>query len=117
MNEKDIEKLVRIKAQKQGGRLWRNNVGAAVGHNGVPIRFGLANDSAAINAVMKSSDLIGITPHVVTQEDVGKTLGIFTAVEIKRTGWQFKGGDREKAQQRFLDLVNQLGGRAHFETI
>ena len=52
------------------------------------------------------SDLIGITPHVVTQEDVGRTVGIFTALEVKRP----KGGRVRAEQGPFLRVVNANGG-------
>ena len=51
---------VRIAFSASGGRAWRNNVGALPREDGVPVRFGLANDSAAQNRVLKSGDLIVI---------------------------------------------------------
>lgn len=51
------------------------------------------------------SDLIGMTPHTITQEDVGRTVAIFTALEVKAS----KG--RLRAEQGpFLRRVNELGG-------
>ena len=63
-----------------------------------------------MNKKIKSSDLIGITPHVVSASDVGKTLGIFTAVEVKAGDWAFKNTMHEQAQQNFINLVKAMGG-------
>jgi len=51
------------------------------------------------------SDLIGMTPHTITQEDVGRTVAIFTALEVKAS----KGRLRTE-QGPFLRRVNELGG-------
>jgi len=51
------------------------------------------------------SDLIGMTPYVVKQEDVGRTIAVFTALEVKTT----KGRLREE-QAPFLRMVNSMGG-------
>jgi len=80
------------------------------------VRYGLANDSPQINNILKSSDLIGIRPILVTQDMVGKTIGQFVAREIKCEGWIYKATDREKAQKNFIDLINGLGGDAAFTT-
>jgi hypothetical protein len=55
------------------------------------------------------SDLIGITPHVVTAEDVGRTIGVFTAMELKQVK-DSTDSARKKLQGNFLKLVNSLGG-------
>lgn len=117
MSEAGIQSAVRLRAAELGLRLWRNNLGAGKLENGSYVRWGLANDSAAINAVLKSSDLIGITPHVVTLADVGRTIGVFTAVETKHEGWRYNGNDAHtRAQQAFILLVQSCGGRAGFIT-
>jgi hypothetical protein len=99
---------------KTGGRLWRNNVGVLPDESGRPIRYGLVNESAKINKTIKSSDLIGITPHLVTPDDVGKVIGIFTAEEVKEGDWKFSGTEREMAQLNFLLIVVSMGGLAKF---
>jgi len=91
-------------------------VGAMASPNGSFVRFGLANDSQAVNAVFKSSDLIGIRPVLITQEFVGKTIGQFVAREVKKHDWVYKNTPREKAQKSFIDLINNLGGDAAFAT-
>ena len=78
------------------------DLGACEDITGRQIRYGLGNDSSQINKVFKSSDLIGITPHVVVPADVGLRLGVFTSIEVKRGGWSYKGTERETAQFRWL---------------
>jgi len=110
VSEAAIQQQVRLQASKQGTRLWRNNVGVFVDDRGVPVRFGLCNESSALNAQIKSSDLIGITP--VTH--AGQTFGVFTAYEVKRGDWSYKGNKREVAQLNFIQLVSSMGGIAKF---
>lgn len=114
VSEASVQQRVRLEASRAGARLWRNNNGVAENRNGQPVRYGLANESSKVNSVLKSSDLIGITPHVVTPADVGKTHGIFTAVEVKKQSWKFTGEERETAQLRFILLVLSMGGIAKF---
>lgn len=94
--------------------LWRNNVGCLIDRNGRPIRYGLNNTSKKANDEYKSSDLIGIRKITITPEMVGKTMGVFMAREVKRQGWKYKGSEAEKAQKRYIDLVNEMGGDACF---
>jgi hypothetical protein len=114
MTEADIQAKLRLKASQCGMRLWRNNVGVLCDSTGRPIRYGLANDSAELNKVLKSSDLIGIRPVVITQDMVGKTIGQFVAREVKSSSWIFRNTNREKAQLAFINLINSLGGDAKF---
>ena len=95
--------------------LWRNNVGVASDPvTGRPVRFGLANDSPAMNKLTKSSDFIGIKRVVVTPDMVGRTVGIFVAREAKAEGFVYKGKGREVAQKHYIDLVAAYGGDACF---
>lgn len=106
--------MSRVRAAASQSRLFRNNVGVAVDATGRHIRYGLANDSATIARRMKSSDLIGFTPRVVTASDVGRMTAVFTAIECKREGWEFKGDAHETAQFNFINLVKSYGGFAGF---
>jgi hypothetical protein len=46
---------------------------------------------------------------------VGKTLGVFTAVEMKPSGWKLLPSDeRGLAQKNFHDIVKKSGGFAGF---
>ena len=86
------------------GPMWRNNVGACTDDTGRLIRYGLGNDSAQLNAVIKSSDLIGITPVAAFLASTGRweRLGVFTALEIKASDWRFSERDeRATAQRKF----------------
>lgn len=115
-SESQVQDAVRLAASKAGWLLWRNNVGAGKLDNGSFIRWGLANDTKAMNESLKSSDLIGIRPVLITQEMVGSVIGQFVAREVKREGWRRTGSDREQAQDAFIQLVNSRGGDAAFTT-
>lgn len=117
MKESAAASHVRLFAAYAGIELWRNNVGVLPDRNGRPVRYGLCNDSAALNKEVKSSDYIGITPVLVTQDMVGTIVGVFTAIETKETGWHLTPGDeRGLAQQKFHDIVKKSGGYAGFAT-
>jgi hypothetical protein len=114
MSEARVQSLVRLEAPTKGVTLWRNNVGVLVDTTGRPVRFGLANDSRALNEELKSGDLIGWRPVLVTPDLVGRTIAQFVSRECKPEGWRFTGTPREKAQLRWLDLVRAAGGDAAF---
>ena len=84
-SETVVQQQARLKLARIGSQMWRNNVGACVDDAGRLVRYGLANESSQMNRCIKSSDLIGITPVVVTPDMVGKTIGVFTALECKRS--------------------------------
>lgn len=114
-SEAAIQQAIRLDIARSGIDLWRQNVGACQDQSGRLIRYGLLNDSKAINEKFKSSDLIGIRPILVTSEWVGHTVGVFAAIECKESGWKLRPGDaRGQAQQRFIDLVRAAGGFAGF---
>jgi hypothetical protein len=101
------------------GPMWRNNSGACFDDTGRLIRYGLGNDSAALNAEIKSSDLIGITPVTawLASANAWVKLGVFTALEIKPTGWrQTPSDERANAQAKFHAIVREAGGYAGFVT-
>lgn len=112
--EAAIQGSIRLAASQISNNLWRNNNGAAVTDDGRHLRFGLGNDSPRINHAFKSSDLIGITPVMVTPQHVGRIFGIFTAVEVKHGGWFWSGTEREQAQWKYLTLIQSKGGFATF---
>lgn len=115
-SEAAAQQRIRLEAPHHGVRLWRNNVGACMDDRGNHIRYGLANESTAMNKVVKSSDLIGITPMTVKPEHVGGVIGVFTAIECKRPGWKYRANGREQAQLSFMQIVIGLGGFAQFAT-
>lgn len=96
--------------------LWRNNNGACTDETGRLIRYGLGHVSKKFNLEWKSSDLIGITPIVVTPRHVGYRLGVFTAVEVKEPGWRKPTDQHERGQANFLASVIAKGGIGMFAT-
>ncbi len=112
-----MQASARVEASKKGMRVWRNNVGGV--HDdltGTHLRYGLANDSAQVNAVVKSADLIGIRPRIIQPQDVGHLIGQFVSYECKHSGWKWANTDRERAQANWAALVTSLGGEARFIT-
>lgn len=116
------QQQIRFKFAKAGGMAWRNNVGATPARcpdcnaKQRPLRFGLGNDSHKLNQVIKSSDIIGIVPRLITSAMVGTTIAQFASVEAKRPGWKFTGNEHETAQATWLALVAKIGGYATFST-
>ena len=116
------EKVVQQQTQLEhcklpGAQIWRNNSGACTDETGRLVRYGLGNTSAKQNAAVKSSDLIGITPTLIQPHMVGYSLGVFTAFEIKPTGWTMRpSDDRAKAQEKFHEIVRAACGFAGFVT-
>lgn len=80
--------------------LFRNNCGQYKVESGAIIRYGIANPGG--------SDLIGWTPKTITLEMVGKTVAVFTAIEVKTPGWTNPTRHRVHGYnqgQRFLQYV------------
>lgn len=104
-----------MEAAKHQVILLRNNSGALPDSTGRVVRYGLGNISKKKNEEFKSSDYIAITPVLITPDMVGKTIGVFTAVEVKEENWTFNPKDkREAAQKNFIDFVTARGGLAGF---
>ena len=114
-SENAVQTEVRLEVSQQGGRIWRNNTGVFIDKRGIPVRYGLCNESKRQNQFTKSSDLIGIKPVLITAEMVGELCGQFVAYEIKKEGWTRNHNDkRENAQENFINIVRSLGGEAKF---
>ena len=111
-----VQAAVRLEAARKGVRLFRNNVGALVDSRGVPVRYGLANESKQVNEVMKSADLIGWRPLLIEPRHVGTIVAQFVSRECKHPTWHYTGGDREPAQLAWAQLVTAGGGDAAFCT-
>jgi hypothetical protein len=79
-------------------RLFRNNVGLFKTFDGRRIKTGLCNGS---------SDIIGWTPVTVTEDMVGDTVAVFTAIEVKKPN-----GRATDQQLNFIDNVRVDGGYA-----
>ena len=114
MSEAGVQSRIRLEAARAGCYLWRNNVGALPTEGGRWLRYGLANDSKAANKKIKSADLIGIRPVLITPAHVGHVIGQFLSREVKEGGWRFSGTERETAQLAWAELVTAKGGDACF---
>lgn len=113
-SEAELQNLIRLEASQKYARLWRNNVGATYTAEGSFIRFGLANDSSAVNKKIKSADLIGIRSIKITTSMVGLTIGQFVSREVKASNWKYTGTPRELAQFNWINLILSFGGDACF---
>lgn len=115
MKESAAASHIRLDAAQQNVPLWRNNTGAYQDEYDRQIRYGLCNESKKQNERVKSSDFIGITPVLITQEMVGQVIGVFTAIETKPTKWHMIPSDKRAiAQKAFHDIVKNVGGYAGF---
>lgn len=74
---------------------YRQNTGAYKTESGHYVRYGVPG----------GSDIVSITPVVITPEMVGKTLGVYTATECKS-----ENGKLTEPQERFRDHVLACGG-------
>lgn len=113
LSESEIQQQIRIVTSRLGWRLWRNNKGAGKLENGNFIRWGLCNETPALGSQIRSADLIGIRPVLITAEHIGTTIGQLVSIECKRENWKPSLADpHEIAQRRWRDLINDLGGYA-----
>jgi len=114
-SESVVQQQAMLYMAQMGGHAWRNNVGACQDMTGRQIRYGLANVSAQANKLIKSSDVIGMTPVLIQPHHVGQTLGVFTALECKPSNWVWIPSDkRAPAQAKFHEIVKSAGGFAGF---
>lgn len=113
-NESELEQQMKALAIYDKCWLLRNNSGALPDKNGRTVRYGLGNDSPTWNKKFKTSDEIGITEVIITPDMVGKKIGVFTAVEMKKPGWVYAATERELAQLNFHKWVKARGGFAGF---
>ena len=85
---------------------WRNNRGTALTKDGRFIRFGIPEPTAhETDESMKGSDRIGFTEIKITPDMVGKTIAVFTGIEIKSATDRLKSG-----QIKFHDFILDHGG-------
>lgn len=97
--ERNIQAEIQLEMSKNNVVLFRNNIGSYLSESGHRVAYGVGGPGG--------SDLIGITPVVITQEMVGQTLGVFTALEVKT-----KTGRSSEKQEKFIKSVLRLGGFA-----
>lgn len=116
-SEAYAQSVVKRDAARQGIIVTRNNVGALIPKDSKrPVRFGLWNESDAMNEMIKSPDLVGIKRTLVEQHHVGTFMGQWWAREIKEPGWHYTGQGREAAQMACINMINAAGGDAAFST-
>lgn len=115
-SESRQQSLVRVDAAQHGVWLTRNNVGALLDARGVPVRYGLANESSTQNESVKSADLIGIKCVTITPAHVGRVIGQFVSREVKHAAWHYTGDKHERAQLNWCNFVLSKGGDAAFVT-
>lgn len=113
-SEAAVQAQVRLEAARKGLKLWRNNVGVLRDERNVPVRYGLANDSKRLNETVKSGDLIGWRPVLITPALVGTMIAQFVSRECKRPDWKYSGDDHERAQLKWVEVVTADGGDAAF---
>lgn len=116
LSEAAVQNNLRLEGSRRDVWLFRNNVGAGTLDDGSFVRWGLANESSQVNSMIKSGDLIGIRKLRVTPQMVGFVIGQFVSREAKPGDWHYTGTEREKAQLRWIELINSLGGDAMFAT-
>lgn len=114
-SESEVQQLIQIEGPQHNCVLMRNNSGCFKDSTGRLVRFGLGNISNKYNDRMKSSDLIGVTSMVISPDMVGKTIAVFTAIEVKAEGWgPPELSRREIAQNNFVQWIRKQGGIAGF---
>lgn len=110
-SEHAIQNTVLLAAKELGYTLWRNNTGTGWVGKAIRQKDGsvLVRDARPLHAGLckGSSDLIGLHRRTITQDDVGKTIAQFVALEIKTPT-----GRLTTEQQWFLEFIQQAGGIA-----
>lgn len=116
-SESAVMAAERLRAAAASERLFRNNSGVLPDRNGRPVRFGLGNESEAINQRFKSPDLVGWRPLLVTPDLVGHVIAQTVGRECKPEGWKLTPGDkRGQAQARWGQMLLDDGGDFAFVT-
>jgi hypothetical protein len=114
LSEAAVQSAIRVEAAHKGVMLFRNNVGVLQDVAGRPVRYGLCNDTPALNKKIKSGDLIGLRRLLITPAHVGTIVGQFVSREVKAAGWRYTGTGHEAAQAKWIEIVMSHGGDASF---
>lgn len=106
-----IQRAIMLALSEADCIVWRNNtagayVGKVLHKAGDQVTLGNAH-LMQFGLCKGGSDLIGITPVTITQDMVGKTVGVFTAIEVKT-----KTGRASPEQLQFIAAVQAAGGIA-----
>lgn len=78
--------------------IFRNNNGSYKKSDGAIVKYGMGAGT---------SDFIGWTVKTITDDMIGRSVAIFTAIEVKASD-----GKATTEQKKFIDLVNKSGGIA-----
>jgi hypothetical protein len=112
VSEQALSKQILLRASALGARLFRQNTGVGwAGNAEIKSKAGVTTviirDARPLRAGLckGSSDLIGWTPVTITPDMVGKTVAVFTAVEVKTDGVVMT-----PEQSNFLQQVRSAGG-------
>lgn len=110
--ETNITKEILLEASRRKAILFRNNTGT--GWIGEKIYYPkpgyvLLRNARPLHAGLTKggSDLVGWKPVVITEDMVGKTLAVFTAIEVKSAS-----GRATADQLNFINQVRAGGGVA-----
>lgn len=98
-SESQVQRAIRKRTSEMGIPMLRYQVGTFIAPDGSMVKVGEPG----------VSDLIGMIPHTITEADVGRTVAVFAAMEIKKPGGRTARSRRE-AQGAFLRMVNRNGG-------
>lgn len=115
-SENNNQKLIMLALGKlRNVKIFRNNTG--VGWVGKVKRVKGSNSifieeprPLIAGLTVGSSDLIGWTEIKITPEMIGKTVAVFTAIEVKKN----KSSTKSKEQINFLNQVRMSGGLSGF---
>lgn len=97
--ETNLMNTIRLALSGMGALAFRNNVGAHKTDAGHFVRYGLGEKGG--------SDIIGCVPVVITPDMVGRTVAVFTAMEVKT-----KTGRATQPQLNFIAAIKKAGGIA-----
>lgn len=110
MNEQHLLKKFLVEFSRLGGRLFRNNTGKAYAGNAARQPDGaiyIKNPRVFHGGLcVGSSDLIGWSSIIISQDMVGRRVAVFTAVEVKSSRKMKPTND----QKAFIAAVNEAGG-------
>jgi len=99
IKESNIGSEIMVASSKIGATLFRNSKGLFFTQDGRRVAGGLLAKGSA--------DYIGILPIKITENLVGKTLGVFVAIEAKTDS-----GRVSPEQKQFIEFVKNAGGIA-----
>lgn len=113
-SETDIQRRIQLALTDKHARIWRNTVGEAwLGHDFVVVDGRLVRGKAyrvTYGLAPGSSDLVGPISIEVTPAMVGRRIAVFSAFEVKRP----KRSKRSEGQDRFIEIIQGLGGIADY---